>query len=97
MARNLQQYGGTIQGIRGGKPTSDFLARINNRIVLFGALFLGFIAIVPTAIFQVIGLGLGINNAISATGMLIAVSVALEFNKQLEGQLMMKHYKGFLK
>lgn len=97
VARNLQQYGGTIQGIRGGKPTSDFLARINNRIVLFGALFLGFIAIVPTAIFQVIGLGLGINNAISATGMLIAVSVALEFNKQLEGQLMMKHYKGFLK
>lgn len=97
VARNLQQYGGTIQGIRGGKPTSDFLARINNRIVLFGALFLGFIAIVPTAIFQVIGLGLGINNTISATGMLIAVSVALEFNKQLEGQLMMKHYKGFLK
>ncbi|MDE6275668.1 MAG: preprotein translocase subunit SecY [Clostridia bacterium] len=97
VARNLQQYGGSIQGIRSGKPTSDYLQKINNRIVLFGALFLGFIAIVPAALFQVIGSGLGINNAISSTGMLIAVSVALEFNKQLEGQLMMKHYKGFLK
>ena len=97
VARNLQQYGGTIQGIRGGKPTSDYLAKINNRIVLFGALFLGFIAIIPAALFQLIGADLGINNAISSTGMLIAVSVALEFNKQLEGQIMMKHYKGFLK
>lgn len=97
VARNLQQYGGTIQGIRGGKPTSDYLAKINNRIVLFGALFLGFIAIIPAALFQLIGADLGISNAISSTGMLIAVSVALEFNKQLEGQLMMKHYKGFLK
>ena len=97
VARNLQQYGGTIQGIRGGKPTSDYLAKINNRIVLFGALFLGFIAIIPAALFQLIGADLGIQNAISSTGMLIAVSVALEFNKQLEGQLMMKHYKGFLK
>ena len=97
VARNLQQYGGTIQGIRGGKPTSDYLAKINNRIVLFGALFLGFIAIIPAVLFQLLGGSLGINNAISPTGMLIAVSVALEFNKQLEGQLMMKHYKGFLK
>lgn len=97
VARNLQQYGGTIQGIRGGKPTSDYLAKINNRIVLFGALFLGFIAIIPAALFQLIGADLGIQNAISSTGMLIAVSVALEFNKQLEGQIMMKHYKGFLK
>lgn len=97
VARNLQQYGGTIQGIRGGKPTSDYLAKINNRIVLFGALFLGFIAIIPAALFQLIGADLGINNAISSTGMLIVVSVALEFNKQLEGQIMMKHYKGFLK
>ena len=97
VARNLQQYGGTIQGIRGGKPTSDYLAKINNRIVLFGALFLGFIAIIPAALFQLIGADLGINNAISSTGMLIAVSVALEFNKQLEGQIMMKHYKGVLK
>ena len=64
---------------------------------MFGALFLGFIAIIPAALFQVIGSGLGITNAISSTGMLIVVSVALEFNKQLEGQLMMKHYKGFLK
>ena len=97
VARNLQQYGGSIQGIRSGKPTSDYLQKINNRIVLFGALFLGFIAIIPAALFQLIGGGLGLNNAISSTGMLIAVSVALEFNKQLEGQLMMKHYKGFLK
>lgn len=99
VARNLQQYGGTIQGQRPGKPTSDFLAKINNRITLFGALFLAFIAIIPTLLFQLVAGSNSINmaNAFSATGMLIVVSVALEFHKQLDAQIMMRHYKGFLK
>lgn len=99
VSKNIQQYGGFIPGIRAGKPTSDFLRKINNRITLFGALFLMIIALVPTFIFQALSNGgaLPFNSAFSATGLLIVVSVALEFNKQLEAQIMMKHYKGFLK
>ena len=97
VARNLQQYGGTIQGVRPGKATSEYLAKINNRITLFGALFLAFIAIIPVFLFRLIGEDIGLTNAFSATGMLIVVSVALEFDKQLESQIMMRHYKGFLK
>lgn len=97
VARNLQQYGGTIQGVRPGKATSDFLGKINNRITLFGALFLSFIAIIPALLFNLVGQNIGLANAFSATGMLIVVSVALELDKQLESQIMMKHYKGFLK
>lgn len=96
VARNLMQYGGTIQGVRAGKPTSEYLGKINNRITLFGALFLAFIAIVPTLLFNLVGTKVGLNSAFSATGMLIIVSVALEFDKQLDAQIMMKHYKGFL-
>ena len=97
VARNLQQYGGTIQGVRPGKPTGEYLARINNRLTFFGALFLAFIAIIPTFAFQALGSPVGMANAFSATGMLIVVSVALELDKQLESQIMLKHYKGFLK
>lgn len=102
VSKNIQQYGGFIPGIRAGKPTSDFLRKINNRITLFGALFLMIIALIPTFIFlalsgQYSGYDLGLANSFSATGLLIVVSVALELNKQLESQIMMKHYKGFLK
>ena len=97
VARNLQQYGGVIQGVRSGKPTSDYLAKINHRITLFGALFLSIVAIVPTFLFNLLGSPIGMTNAFSATGMLIIVSVALELDKQLESQIMMRHYKGFLK
>ncbi|MCH5162689.1 MAG: preprotein translocase subunit SecY [Clostridiales bacterium] len=97
ISRNIQQYGGFINGIRPGKPTTEYLSRISKRLTLFGAIFLAFIALVPSLIFR---LALGADslvNAFSATGMLIVVSVALEFNKQLQSQLMMKQYKGFLK
>lgn len=106
VSRNIQQYGGFIPGIRAGKPTSDFLKKISNRITLFGAIFLALIALIPTFIFNSISGGngnpfvsgpLGFGGAFSATGLLIVVSTALEFNKQLESQIMMKHYKGFLK
>ncbi|MEG1613441.1 MAG: preprotein translocase subunit SecY [Clostridia bacterium] len=97
ISKNIQQYGGFIPGIRPGKPTSEYLGRINNRITLFGALFLAVIAVIPTFLFQIVGKDIGLSSAFSATGLLIVVSVALEFNKQLEQQIMMRHYKGFLK
>ena len=98
IARNIQQYGGTIVGVRPGKNTALYLKRINNRIVLFGALFLALLSFVPGLLFTFVGGGTtGLTSAFTASGMLIVVSVALEFNKQLESQLMMKHYKGFLK
>jgi preprotein translocase subunit SecY len=96
VSKQIQQNGGFVPGIRPGKPTADYLNKISKRITLFGALFLAFIAIVPTLLFKAIGSG-GLVGAFSATGMLIVVSVALEFNKQLESQLLMKNYKGFLK
>ncbi|MDE7463860.1 MAG: preprotein translocase subunit SecY, partial [Clostridiales bacterium] len=97
ISRNIQQYGGFINGIRPGKPTTEYLSRISKRLTLFGAIFLAFIALVPSVIFSVVLGNQSLVNAFSATGMLIVVSVALEFNKQLQSQLMMKQYKGFLK
>lgn len=97
VSKNIQQYGGFIPGIRPGKPTSDYLKRINNRITLFGAIFLSIICVIPTFLFNVIGKDIGLSSAFSATGLLIVVSVALEFNKSLESQIIMRHYKGFLK
>jgi len=96
VARNIQQYGGFIPGIRPGKPTSEYLKKISRRLTLFGAIFLAFIAIVPSMIFSFF-LDSVLVNAFSATGLLIVVSVALEFDKQLQSLMMMKHYKGFLK
>jgi preprotein translocase subunit SecY len=97
VARNIQQYGGFIPGIRPGEQTAAYLKKISKRLTLFGALFLAFIALVPSMIFSLVINEPGLVNAFSATGLLIVVSVALEFDKQLQGQLMMKHYKGFLK
>ena len=97
VSKNIQQYGGFIPGIRPGTPTADYLKRINNRITLFGAIFLSIICVIPTFLFNVIGKDIGLSSAFSATGLLIVVSVALEFNKSLESQIMMRHYKGFLK
>jgi len=100
VARNLKERGGTlVGGISPGKPTSDYLRRINNRLTLFGALFLATIALVPTLILQQVDgfSDLGFGQAFSATGLLIVVSVALEFDKQLQGQLLVKNNKGFLK
>ena len=95
ISKTIQQNGGFILGIRPGKPTADYLKRIQRRITLFGAIFLAFIALVPAIVFKAIDAS---SSAVfSATGMLIAVSVALEFNTALESQIMMKQYKGFLK
>ncbi|MGN0820040.1 MAG: preprotein translocase subunit SecY [Christensenellaceae bacterium] len=96
ISRSIQQNGGNIIGIRPGKPTTDYLKKIQHRITLFGAIFLAIVALVPTFIFGAIGGGIA-QGIFSSTGMLICVSIALEFNNALESQIMMKQYKGFLK
>ena len=97
ISRNIQQNGGFIPGIRPGKPTTDTLKRINNRITLFGAIFLALLALITSIVLPLVGSENGLSNSFSATGLLIVVSVTIEFDTQLQNQLMMKHYKGFLK
>ena len=96
MANNLRQNNGTIPGIRPGKPTAQYLKKISRRITLFGAIFLSLVAFVPSLVFSFTG-NSDLLSVFSTTGILIVVSVALEFDKQLQSQLMMKNYKGFLK
>ena len=95
VSKNIQQNGGFIQGIRPGKATENYLKKISNRITLFGAIYLSLIAFVPSVVFSFVSLDLV--NVFSTTGILIVVSSAMEFEKQLQAQLMMKNYKGFLK
>ena len=95
VAKSIQQNGGFIQGIRPGRPTADYLKKISGRITLFGAIYLSLIAFIPSIVFSFVSLDLV--NVFSTTGILIVVSVAMEFDKQLQSQLMMKNYKGFLK
>ena len=97
-SRRMQQQGGFIPGIRPGKTTSDYLRKISKRITLFGAVFLAFIALVPSLAFKAIDDATlaTLINAFSTTGLMIIVSVALEFDKGLEAQMLMRNYKGFL-
>ncbi len=95
ISKSIQGNGGFIPGTRPGKPTADYLKRVSNKITLFGAIFLALVALIPSAIFKAIDGGL--MNVFSATGLLIIVSVALEFDQALQSQIMMKTYKGFLK
>ena len=95
ISKSIQGNGGFIPGTRPGKPTADYLRRIAGRITLFGAIFLALLALVPSLVFKSIDTSLV--NVFSATGLLIIVSVALEFEQALQSQIMMKNYKGFLK
>ena len=98
VARQLQQNGGLIIGFRPGRPTQDYLKRVHKRITLFGALFLMFMALIPSIIFMaVMGEGNELTNAFTSIALLIIVSVALEFDKQLQAQMLMKAHRGFLK
>ncbi len=92
MANNLRKNGGAVPGIRPGKPTSDFISKILSRITLMGALFLSVIAILPI----IIGSVGQINISLGGTSVLIMVGVALDTVQNLESQMMMRHYKGFL-
>ena len=93
MSNNLRQNNGTIPGIRPGRPTADFIAKILSRITLIGALFLALIALLPLIFGKISTMG---NMSLSGTSIIILVGVALETVKQLESQMMMRHYKGFL-
>ncbi len=95
VSKSIQQNGGFIQGIRPGKATENYLKKISNRITLFGAIYLSLVAFIPSVAFAWASYDLV--NVFSTTGILIVVSVAMEFQKQLEAQMMMRNYKGFLK
>lgn len=93
MANNLRQSNGTIPGIRPGRPTAEFIGKILNKITLIGAIFLAAIAIVPIIYGNLAGMG---TLSMGGTSIIIMVGVALETVKQMESQMMMRHYKGFL-
>ena len=93
IANNLKKNGGFIPGFRPGKPTSDFITKVLNKITLFGAIYLSVIAILPIVTGNLSGMSaLGIGG----TSVIIVVGVALETVKAMEAQMMMRHYKGFL-
>ena len=93
MSNNLRQNNGTIPGIRPGKPTSDFIAKILSRITLIGALFLAVIALVPIIYGKLTGMS---SMSLGGTSIIIVVGVCLDTVKQMESQMMMRHYKGLL-
>ena len=97
ISKTIQQNGGFIPGLRPGKPTADYLKKTSDRLTLFGAIFLALLALIPSLILNAILPSASTSGSFSATGMLIVVSVALEFNTALESQIMAKKYKGFLK
>lgn len=93
MSNNLRQNNGAIPGIRPGKPTADFIAKILSKVTLIGAIFLAFIALVPLIFANIANMP---GMMMGGTSVIILVGVALETMKQLESQMMMRHYKGFL-
>ncbi|MBN1624824.1 MAG: preprotein translocase subunit SecY [Clostridia bacterium] len=92
VANNMKKNGGFIPGIRPGKPTADYIAKVLNRITWFGGFFLAAVAVFP----QILGSVFGINIWFGGTALLIVVGVALDTIKQVESQMLMRHYKGFL-
>ena len=92
ISNNLKRNGGFIPGFRPGKPTSDFITRVLNKITLFGAIYLGIVAILPLLVDKFTATSIGIGG----TSVIIVVGVALETVKALENQMLMRQYKGFL-
>ncbi len=93
MANNLRKNGGAIPGQRPGKPTADFIKRVLNKVTFIGALFLGVVALFPSVFGKVSNFA---GLTIGGTSLMIVVGVALETVQQIESQMMMRHYKGFL-
>ncbi len=93
VARDMQQYGGFIPGIRPGRPTAEYIRKIANRLTLFGAIFLMIVAVIPTIFTSLTG----VSSIFGPTSILIMVSVALETARTLEAQLLARNYRGFLK
>ncbi len=98
MANNIRNNSGTIPGIRPGKPTAHYIEKIISRIILLGALLLSVVALFPTVFSQITSLITkdGMNISLGGTSIIIMVGVALETVKQLESQMVLRHYKGFL-
>lgn len=94
LPENLQKNGGFIPGIRPGRPTADYLTRVLNRITLAGALFLGIVAVLPYLAQRITGIT---QLPIGSTALLIVVGVAIDTMRQLESQLMMRNYEGFIR
>ena len=93
MSNNLRKNSGAIPGYRPGKPTTDYIKRVLSKVTLIGALFLGLIALFPS----LFGLATGMTGlTLGGTSIMIVVGVALETTQQMESQMMMRHYKGFL-
>ena len=94
ISNNLKSNGGFIPGFRPGKPTAEFIQKVINKIIIFGAMYLGIVALLPIVAGNVMP---GVRNlAIGGTSVIIVVGVALETVKALEAQMLMRHYKGFL-
>ena len=94
ISNNLKSNGGFIPGFRPGKPTAEFIQKVINKIIIFGAIYLGIVALLPIVAGNLMS---GVRNlAIGGTSVIIVVGVALETVKALEAQMLMRHYKGFL-
>ena len=94
ISNNLKSNGGFIPGFRPGKPTAEFIQKVINKIIVFGAMYLGIVALLPIVAGNLMS---GVRNlAIGGTSVIIVVGVALETVKALEAQMLMRHYKGFL-
>ena len=94
ISNNLKSNGGFIPGFRPGKPTAEFIQKVINKIIIFGAMYLGVVALLPIVAGNLMS---GVRNlAIGGTSIIIVVGVALETVKALEAQMLMRHYKGFL-
>lgn len=94
LSNNMKKYGGFILGIRPGKPTTDYIERVMNRITLGGAVALAVVALIPTFMSGVMGIN---TFYFGGTAVLIVVGVALDTIHQVEGQMLMRHYEGILK
>ena len=93
ISNNLKKNGGFIPGFRPGKPTADFIKKVLNKVTLFGAIYLGVVAILPLLIGKIVNQS---SLSIGGTSVIIVVGVALETVQALESQMLMRQYKGFL-
>ena len=96
-ADNLKKYGGFIPGVRPGRPTAQYLERVLVRLTVAGALFLALVAALPTLFIKYAGFSQATARALGGTSVLIIVGVAIDTMRQIESQLSMRSYQGFLK
>src|SRR3712207_5436352 len=96
-ADNLRKHGGYIPGIRPGPPTAQYLDRVMTRLTLPGSLYLALVAVFPTIVISAFGFSITASQFLGGTSLLIVVGVALDTMRQMESQMMMRSYEGFLR